>query len=131
MASHGLGFVQVESDSPTQELRQAPTAPQKALPRTYHSVPEPIEVDNIQHVARPSGPSRSSSFAADAQTPRTPFELESGAASPEDGRYGVDMIQSFSNPPINRYRMLAVCLLNLGNGLGDSAAGALIPYIEK
>jgi hypothetical protein len=40
-------------------------------------------------------------------------------------------MQSFSNPPMNRFRMLSVCLMNFGNGLSDSAPGALIPYIEK
>ncbi|PSS10775.1 hypothetical protein M430DRAFT_107964 [Amorphotheca resinae ATCC 22711] len=43
----------------------------------------------------------------------------------------VEAMQSFSNPPINRFRMLSVCLLNFCNGLSDSAPGALIPYIEK
>jgi hypothetical protein len=130
MAAQGLGFVEVESVS--KESRGAPTQPQKALSRTYHSVPEPIEVDSIQYVTRPDGPVRSTSHAASGtQNPLTPFELESGAVSPVEGNNGVDMVQSFSNPPINRYRLLAVSLLNLGNGLGDSAAGALIPYIEK
>jgi len=32
---------------------------------------------------------------------------------------------------MNRFRVLSVCLLNFGNGLSDSAPGALIPYIEK
>jgi len=44
---------------------------------------------------------------------------------------GVDALQSFASPPMNRFRMLSVCLINFGNGLSDSAPGALIPYIEK
>ncbi|KAI6782795.1 Bypass of stop codon protein-like protein [Emericellopsis cladophorae] len=32
---------------------------------------------------------------------------------------------------MNRFRLLVVCALNLGNGMVDSAAGALIPYMEK
>jgi hypothetical protein len=27
--------------------------------------------------------------------------------------------------------MLSVCLVNFGNGLSDSAPGALIPYMER
>ncbi|KAK4207569.1 major facilitator superfamily domain-containing protein [Rhypophila decipiens] len=32
---------------------------------------------------------------------------------------------------MNRFRLLAVSLLNFANGLGDSAAGALLPSIQK
>lgn len=42
-----------------------------------------------------------------------------------------DVVQTLSNPPMNKYRLLSACLMNLGNGLNDSAPGALIPSIEK
>jgi len=132
MATTGLGLVQIESETPKQELRTAPTAPLKAFPRTYHSIAEPIELDSIQPASGPHDASISDSFAVSgAQSPLTPGKLESGTISPADGRGEIDMVQSFSNPPINRFRMLAVSLLSVGNGLGDSAPGALIPYIEK
>ncbi|KAM7186324.1 Major facilitator superfamily domain containing protein [Rhypophila sp. PSN 637] len=38
---------------------------------------------------------------------------------------------SISQPYMNRFRLLAVSLLNFANGLGDSAAGALLPSIQK
>ena len=40
-------------------------------------------------------------------------------------------MQSIWNPPMNRFRMLAVCTMNFCMGLNDSAPGALIPYIES
>lgn len=35
------------------------------------------------------------------------------------------------DPYKNRFRMLAACLMVFRNGMGDSAAGALIPYMER
>ena len=39
-------------------------------------------------------------------------------------------VQSWSNPPINRWRVLSCCLVYFGNGMNDSAPGALLPYME-
>lgn len=50
-----------------------------------------------------------------------------GLASEE----ATDVVQTLSHPPMNKYRLLSACLMNLGNGLNDSAPGALIPSIEK
>lgn len=53
-------------------------------------------------------------------------------ASPtHDELDGVDALQSFSNPPKNRYRMVSISLMNFLSGLSDSAPGALIPYMER
>ncbi|KAL0932318.1 MFS efflux transporter [Colletotrichum truncatum] len=32
---------------------------------------------------------------------------------------------------MNRWRFLAACLMNMGNGINDGAPGAIIPYMEK
>lgn len=59
------------------------------------------------------------------------------AATPVDGNSIISPETGNENPPsiahpfINRFRILAVFLLNLANGLNDSAAGALIPSIEE
>lgn len=37
---------------------------------------------------------------------------------------------SFWHPKMNKFRVLACCLIYFGNGMSDSAPGALIPYIE-
>ncbi|MCJ1232336.1 hypothetical protein MMC14_000288 [Varicellaria rhodocarpa] len=42
-----------------------------------------------------------------------------------------EAMQSLSHPPMNKYRLLSVCLMNLGSGLNDSTPGALLPYIER
>ena len=129
-------FIDIESAPSNDEPHTIPVAPQKALPRTYHSVPDPIELDNLQWGAKLNGPSKSGDAApaeSGYQTPHGPMDLEmSRPQTPTvDAQNGVDAMQSFSNPPMNRFRMLSVSLMNFGNGLNDSAPGALIPYIEK
>jgi hypothetical protein len=34
-------------------------------------------------------------------------------------------------PYMNRFRLFSACVMSIGNALSDSAAGALIPYMEK
>ena len=43
---------------------------------------------------------------------------------------GVDLLQTFTNPPMNKYRMASSTFMNFANGVNDSAPGALIPYLE-
>jgi hypothetical protein len=43
----------------------------------------------------------------------------------------VEALPTWREPFMNRFRLLAVCIANLVNGLNDSAAGALIPYLER
>ena len=38
---------------------------------------------------------------------------------------------SISRPFMNRFRLLAICLYQLGNGMNDSAPGALLPTIQS
>ncbi|RDW66422.1 hypothetical protein BP6252_10057 [Coleophoma cylindrospora] len=47
------------------------------------------------------------------------------------GGAAVDQIQSIWKPYMNRYRVLATCLTALGNGMNDSAQGALLASLEK
>lgn len=48
MTSYSFGaFIDVES-STNGEVHKTPSAPAKALPRVYHSVPNPIELESIQ-----------------------------------------------------------------------------------
>lgn len=141
MTSHGFGaLVEVQSSpgapSHNQTLHRVPTAPQKAKARTYHSRPaspdielESIQWNTLDYGSIPQTPA--------AETPATENErffqdLErSRTASPADefpaGNRSVEALQSFSSPPMNRYRMLSACLMNFGNGLSDSAPGALLP----
>ncbi|KAJ5921143.1 MFS efflux transporter [Penicillium verhagenii] len=47
------------------------------------------------------------------------------------GLVTADVAPSLSNPPRNKWRFLSACMMFLANGLGDSAPGALIPYMEE
>jgi len=143
MASHAFGaLIDVESSASNSEVhgpsevQSTPIAPQKAFPRTYHSVPQvldAIELDNLQWGAELNGPHEPAGHTPPgSQTPQPVNDAEiSEANTAEIENEGVYARQSFSNPPMNRYRMLASCLMIFGNGMSDSAPGALIPYIEK
>jgi hypothetical protein len=66
------------------------------------------------------------------ETPTVPDDLEmSRPATPIEEVEGFGAMQSVWNPPMNRFRMLAVCTMTFCMGLNDSAPGALIPYIES
>jgi hypothetical protein len=142
MTSHALSaFIEVESSATSSDPKAhpIPIAPQKAFERTYHSVPLPqgpnaIELDNLQWGSRLNGTRDESGHNSPSgtQTPRvTDLEMSTLATPNENEQAGVDVVQTFSNPPMNRCRMLSVCLMLFGNGMCDSAPGALIPYIEK
>jgi hypothetical protein len=137
MTSHAFGaFIDVESSSDSHAIREAhliPIVPQKAVPRSYHSVPDPIELDNLKWGKRLNGPSMPGSVpSSGCQTPQaTDLEMSRSPSPTNEENGGVDAMQSFSNPPMNRFRMFSVCLMNFGNGLSDSAPGALIPYMER
>jgi fucose permease len=63
--------------------------------------------------------------------PATPDELErSSPPSPKENE-AADEVQTFTNPPMNQWRLLSACLMSFGGGLNDSIPGAIIPYIEK
>jgi hypothetical protein len=133
-------YLGVESSSLNEEFSQLPlipAAPEKALPRTYHSVPQAppdnIELDNLQWGARLTGPTESGLVTPPvAETPIAPNDVEtSRPATPTRGSEGFEAMQSVWNPPMNRCRMLAVCTMSFCTGLNDSAPGALIPYIES
>jgi hypothetical protein len=141
MSSHALGtLVEVEASSSNYDTHPVLSAPQKAFPKHYHSVPIPNDSQSFPSDERPNGiPNHAttiseSSVATPADTQisyQVDLEMSRPATPVEEGPGTAEAMQSFSIPPMNRYRMTAVCLLNLTNGLNDSAPGALIPSIEK
>lgn len=66
-----------------------------------------------------------------AQTPVTPNELEMSRPPSPKQEGVVEALQTLSDPSMNKWRFLSACLMNLANGLNDSAPGALIPYMEE
>ncbi|KAL1967894.1 hypothetical protein VTN77DRAFT_2311 [Rasamsonia byssochlamydoides] len=73
------------------------------------------------------------------QTPITPPSSDvewspvSTPASPRGGAAAgtADLVQTVTNPPRNRWRLLSACMMYFANAMNDSAPGALIPYMEK
>jgi fucose permease len=66
----------------------------------------------------------------DSQT--TPNQLEaSPSQSPTfEGSTATSIVPSFWYPAMNRWRVLAACLIYFGNGINDAVNGALIPSME-
>jgi fucose permease len=60
----------------------------------------------------------------------TPRELEASPPhSPVDSG-GIAVLPSFWYPMMNKWRVLAACLIYFGNGINDAVNGALIPSME-
>ncbi|TQN71092.1 Bypass of stop codon protein 6 [Colletotrichum shisoi] len=119
-----------------------PAAPAKAVSRTYPGAPHrdesSIELSRISNTAdhRHHGSNKVGGNTANktGATPSRPPSPTSGAdveMSRPPSPAAFEVLQSISDPYMNRYRLAAACLMNFGNGLNDSAPGALIPYIEK
>jgi fucose permease len=74
--------------------------------------------------------SRQAGSLADSQT--TPSDLE--ASPPQTPTFGAStvtsIVPSFRYPAMNRWRVLAACLVYFANGVNDSVNGALIPSME-
>lgn len=51
--------------------------------------------------------------------------------APAEETISAEQIQTIWNPHKNRFRVLAACLTGFGNGMNDSAPGALIESIER
>ena len=123
-------LISIESESPI-------AGPPAALPKDAHSLPDlptAYELDELRksnkggHKSR-NGPSTPVT-PSNGQVPIDPGDMEmSRPVSPEHNPVAV--LQTLTNPPINKWRVLSCALSNFGNGLNDSAPGALIPYMES
>ncbi len=115
-----------------------PSAPAKAVPRTYPAVPQrdqSVELPRMERIL--SSPTTTPRAAGSgAATPAEPGDLEMSRPGTPCGRSGddepdgIDAVQSMWDPFVKRFRLLSVCLMNFGSGLNDSAPGALIPHLE-
>lgn len=95
--------------------------------------PSAQELDQIEWGKRLCGPvdTQVNSDDQTPQTPQTPNDLERSVPSTPHVERAVDLVQSFTKPRMNVWRVLAACLISFANGLNDGAAGALIPSIEE
>ncbi len=109
------------------------TGPPAVLHKNDHTMaptPNAYELDEMTWGSRYNGPSIPPTPSG-TQTPITPNELElSRPPSPRRDEPAV-LVQSLYNPPMNKWRFGSACLMCFGNGLNDSAPGALIPYMES
>lgn len=142
MASAALhGFFDIQ---PASAVTSPPAAHRKDISQARHA-PSEFELDNLTFGKCYNGPVESG-----AQTPKTPNELEMSRPPSPVGNDAVPIMQSWNNPPMNKWRILCCCLIYLGNGINDSGMlgscphlswyreaantraviGALIPYME-
>lgn len=122
-----LNHIEHES-GPANSAPQLP-APAKTVSRTYPGAshkPASIELQRLPTNGANNGP------PTGPPTPTDERDLEmSRPPTPSASVDAVDAMPSVWSPYMNRFRLPAMCLASLGNGLSDSAAGALIPYMEK
>ncbi|KAF2672216.1 MFS general substrate transporter [Microthyrium microscopicum] len=63
---------------------------------------------------------------------QTPARLNNPSGTMPPGQHDVSyIVPTFNDPPMNKWRVLACCLVYFTNGMNDAAPGALIPYMEK
>jgi fucose permease len=96
---------------------------------TIEPTPTSYELDELQWGHVLSGPSTGPQNPTD----NAPEDLErSRPPSPSSGsREATEVVMTLSNPPMNKWRLFASCLMGFSNGLNDSAPGALIPHMQS
>lgn len=124
---------------------QTPARPARAVSRTYPAVPLPDNDDNIL-LERKASTKVFDAADLEHSRPVTPVEEDHdsdniddaashhtglGSEPGDDDENGVEVLQSMFRPRKNAFRMAIVALNTLNDGLNDSAAGALLPYIEQ
>ncbi|KAK3490278.1 major facilitator superfamily domain-containing protein [Neurospora hispaniola] len=148
------GLIAVES-APALKL---PSAPGRAVARTYPGAPQEAASIELQPLSRTPKPNKSASTSrinlastsSSGHLPKSRTETTIFSVGPELEEQsrpgtpkadsvnddsanidGVEAMQSIMEPYMNRWRLLAMCLISLSNGMSDSAPGALIPSIEE
>ena len=109
------------------------TDPPAVIYKDTHAIaptPSAYELDELRWGSRHTGRTGSEPGSG-ASTPLTPHELEMSRPPSPTHDDAVDVVQSVWQPAMNKYRLLSACVMNFGNGVNDSAPGALIPYLER
>ena len=132
----------------SKQVTDPPAVLQKDIPRRAtlpsrpHTPPSSqpaYELDDLPWGSRYNGPSipptpygtQTPLTPSGVEAPITPNELEMSRPPSPKNDDAADVMQTLFNPPMNKYRLLSACFMCFGNGLNDSAPGALIPYMEK
>lgn len=110
------------------------TTPPPLLCRDFpanKSAPTLHELDALSFGALYTGPSTYETHAsATPASPHIDFE-RSRSPTPSIHEDTAPIVQTLSNPSMNKYRFLSACLMCFGNGLNDSAPGALLPSMKS
>ena len=81
------------------------------------------EPDNLNFANRYSVPSRLPSPYGVLQASMTPNEIEMSQPPSPTNEEGAGVVQTLSNPPMNKYRLLSACLMCFGNGINGKSSG--------
>ena len=125
MSSVGFhGLFNLERSS---EPASPPASHQKAARR---DAPTSIELDQIVFGKRYNGPqsgpqspmelSSHTETPFEPITPKTPNELEMSRPPSPKRDDAVGLMQSWHNPPMNKWQVLSCCLIYFVNGINDS-----------
>jgi len=131
MTAHTLGaLIQHESASPPSVTGLAKVVPRDVITT---GTPTEYELNELRWGAGLNGPHRPAIEVSTVNTsvPPTPKALEESQPPTPRRDQAVDaIVQSASNPRMNRWRLAAAGIMFFLMGLNDAATGALIPYME-
>jgi hypothetical protein len=65
------------------------------------------------------------------QTPKTPNDLEASCPPTPRNDDAVGLVQTWNNPPMNKWRILCCCVIYFGNGLNDAGESSSIQYSKS
>jgi hypothetical protein len=125
MASSALqGFIHIESASSV----ASPPATRQKTNLAVREAPSAVELDTLEFGTCYNGPVEPCKETLKAQVPPplTPNELEISRPSSPTGQETVGIVQTWNNPPMNRWRVLSCCLIYFANGMNDSGTLAYL-----
>lgn len=126
MASLGA-FVTIDTNSP---IAHPVPVLQKGVPAS-NVLPIIQELNQLNSGNQYSDPSRSPSSHG-PQPSITPNELEMNQPPSPMNEEAADVVQTLSNPPMNKYRLLSACLMCFGNGInGRNSASPQLDAATK
>ena len=121
MAHHSFGAL-IDIESANKTIVGPPLALKKSV-----RAPEPIELEDYASKMRDDPIDH---LASGAQTPNENNEFTVSHPPTPIRHTTAPLVETWSNPPGNKWRILTTCLAYFGLAMNDSAAGALIPYME-
>jgi fucose permease len=109
------------------------SGPAKVVPRDIITGPPPgiYELESMKWGQKLNGP-KDDSVSSYPAAP-TPRELEQSAPTTpkRDNAVDVALVQTASNPYMNRWRLASAAVFFFLMGVNDASSGALIPYVER